>query len=90
MMCLAVPGQIVEITQENDTPLGRMASVDFQGNRIKASLAMTPEAGEGDWVLIHAGFAISRLDEEEAMETFEALRLVFGQEAEDPAGGGDQ
>ena len=88
-MCLAVPGQIVEVRQEGDSPLGRMAAVDFQGNRVQASLVMTPEAGVGDWVLIHAGFAISRLEEEEAMETFEALRLAFGQEVDEETGGGD-
>lgn len=40
---------------------------------MEASLAMTPEAGVGDWVLVHAGFAITQLDETEAMETFESL-----------------
>ncbi len=74
-MCLAVPGKILEV-KENvvDPALGRTAMVDFQGSRVEASLAMTPEAGLGDWVLVHAGFAIAQLDEDEARETFESLR----------------
>ncbi len=74
-MCLAVPGKILDV-KENvvDPALGRTAMVDFQGSRVEASLAMTPEAGLGDWVLVHAGFAIAQLDEEEARETFESLR----------------
>ena len=74
-MCLAVPGKILDV-KENvvDPALGRTAMVDFQGSRVEASLAMTPEAGLGDWVLVHAGFTIAQLDEDEARETFESLR----------------
>ena len=68
-MCLAVPGKIIEI-KETQTPLG---IVDFQGSRVEASLAMTPDAGVGDWVLVHAGFAIAQLDDEEAQATFESI-----------------
>jgi len=73
-MCLAVPGKIAEITDAPDDPVGgRVAAVDFQGSRVEVSLAMTPEAEPGDWVLVHAGFAITLLDEDEARETWEYL-----------------
>ena len=80
-MCLAVPGKILEITEStSDDPSPRMAGVDFQGTRIQASLAMTPHASEGDWVLVHAGFALTVLDEAEARETFEILQMDPGDE----------
>jgi len=76
-MCLAVPGRIVAVRQSDDDPVtGTMATVDFQGTRIEVSLAFTPEAGEGDWVLVHAGFALNVLDEAEAMETWKYLELM--------------
>ena len=65
-MCLAVPGLIVE-TREND------AVVDFQGNRLSISTILTPEVKVGDWVLVHAGFALTTLPEEEARETWSYL-----------------
>ena len=90
-MCLAVPGKIVEISEPDDAPaMGRIAVVNMHGNRIEASLAMTPEAGKGDWVLVHAGFALAVLDEAEARETWEALQLALGDggESEPSARGG--
>ncbi|MCK4658309.1 MAG: HypC/HybG/HupF family hydrogenase formation chaperone [Phycisphaerae bacterium] len=66
-MCLAVPGQIVERR-------GDLGRVDFQGNKLDISLTLTPEAGPGDWVLVHAGFAIGELEESEARETWSYLR----------------
>ena len=63
-MCLAVPGQIIEVNDVNpDSVVGRIGVIDLQGSRIQASLAVTPEADTGDWVLVHAGFAITVLDE---------------------------
>jgi len=76
-MCLAVPGRIVEILEGEspDAPgLGPVAAVDFQGSRVDVSLAMAPEATVGQWVLVHAGFAISLLDEAEARQTWEYLQ----------------
>ncbi|GMV96576.1 MAG: HypC/HybG/HupF family hydrogenase formation chaperone [Phycisphaerae bacterium] len=71
-MCLAVPGKI--ITVKNDAAgIGDVATVDFQGSRIPVSLAFTPEAREGDWVLVHAGFALQVLDEQAARKTWEYL-----------------
>jgi hydrogenase expression/formation protein HypC len=64
-MCLAVPGSVVAIQ-------GDLAEVDVHGIRRNASLALCPDVGVGDYVLIHVGFVIERLEEEEARET---LRL---------------
>jgi len=78
-MCLAVPGKIVEIEGAGDEITGPVAVVDFQGNRVQASLAAVPDAAVGDWVLVHAGFAITTLDEEEARQTFEVLQEAMGE-----------
>jgi hydrogenase expression/formation protein HypC len=69
-MCLAVPGKVIDKAADE-------ATVDLQGNRLKVSLVLTPEAAVGDWVLVHAGFAISQLDEQEARETWDYLRQVL-------------
>jgi hydrogenase expression/formation protein HypC len=70
-MCLGIPGKIVSI---EDTPLGvRMGKVSFGGIVKEVCLAYTPEAQVGDYVIVHVGFAISRLDEEEARQTLEAF-----------------
>ncbi|MBM4118067.1 HypC/HybG/HupF family hydrogenase formation chaperone [bacterium] len=79
-MCLAVPGKILDIAGVPSDPLGPMATVDFQGSRLEASLAMTPEAQPGDWVLVHAGFALTVLDEAEALRTWDMLREALGEE----------
>jgi hydrogenase expression/formation protein HypC len=62
-MCLGIPGQIVSITEN------QLAEVDFSGVRREVSLMLCPEAQVGDYVLVHVGFAIQRLEEEEALET---------------------
>jgi len=70
-MCLAVPGKIIAVRDADCSfPSG---TVDFQGSRVDVSLALVPEASVGDWVLVHAGFAISRLNEAEARETWQYL-----------------
>ncbi|MCX7680900.1 MAG: HypC/HybG/HupF family hydrogenase formation chaperone [Anaerolineae bacterium] len=81
-MCLGVPGRIVEIS-EDTSALARMGKVDFGGVLREVCLAYTPEAQVGDYVIVHAGFAISRLEEEEALETLRLLEEVF---AGDPQG----
>lgn len=70
-MCLAVPGKVVEVREDNTA--GRLGSVDFQGSRVEVSLELVPDADLGSWVLVHAGFAITQLDEAEARETWEYL-----------------
>ncbi|MBN1942463.1 MAG: HypC/HybG/HupF family hydrogenase formation chaperone [Phycisphaerae bacterium] len=79
-MCLAVPGKIVAVRDAEEEQIGPRGVVDVQGSRVEASLAMTPDAHLGDWVLVHAGFAITVLDEAEARETFESLNLALGDE----------
>jgi hydrogenase expression/formation protein HypC len=69
-MCLAVPGRLVEVLGEGELRLGR---IDFEGVVRQASLAYLPEARVGDYVLVHVGFAIARVDEQAARETLEAL-----------------
>jgi hydrogenase expression/formation protein HypC len=71
-MCLGIPGKVVEI---NDGAL-KMARVDFGGVRKEACLEYVPETQIGDYVIVHVGFAISRVDEEEALRTLELLRMI--------------
>jgi len=70
-MCLAVPGKIVSVSGEDLTRQGR---VDFGGILKEVNLAYLPEAQLGDYVLVHVGFAISVVDEEEAAKVFGYLR----------------
>ncbi len=69
-MCLGIPGKVIDIRDEAGLPMGR---VDFGGVRKDACLAYLPETRVGDYVIVHVGFAISRLDEEEALRTLEIL-----------------
>jgi hydrogenase expression/formation protein HypC len=71
-MCLAVPGQIIEII--GDDPLMRMGKVSFSGIIKEVNLAYVPEAKTGDYVLVHVGFALNTVDEAEAQEVFRYLR----------------
>jgi hydrogenase expression/formation protein HypC len=69
-MCLAIPGKVVEIVTREGL---HMARVQFGGVTREACLDYVPETQVGDYVLVHVGFAISRVDEEEARRTYEAL-----------------
>ena len=71
-MCLAVPGKIERII--GDDPMTRTGKVNFGGISKEVSLAYVPEAVIGSYVIVHAGFAISQVDEEEARKVFEYLR----------------
>lgn len=74
-MCLAVPGKIIKLNNAGDDVLiGRSATVDFGGSTLEVGLDLLPDAGHGDWVLVHAGYAIQRLDEADAREIWEYLR----------------
>ncbi|HYA79191.1 MAG TPA: HypC/HybG/HupF family hydrogenase formation chaperone [Candidatus Nitrosopolaris sp.] len=73
-MCLAIPGKIESIS--GDDPLTRMGKVNFGGILKDASLAYVPEAKVGDYVIVHVGFALSRLDEDEAGKVFEYLKQM--------------
>lgn len=70
-MCLAIPGKIVELMDAD--PFMRMGRVNFGGVVKEVCLAYVPEATTGEYVIVHAGFAISRLNEAEATRVFEAL-----------------
>jgi len=71
-MCLAVPGRIVTI--EGDDPILRAGIVDFSGVTKRVNLSYVPDAAIGDFVLVHVGFAISTVDEEEAAKVFSYLK----------------
>ena len=75
-MCLGIPGQIIDIVDDENS----IAKVDVSGVKRNVSVALVrPEGiGPGDWVLIHVGFAMSKIDEVEAQETMKAL-LLMGQ-----------
>lgn len=74
-MCLAVPGKIVEITS-NDNPLEMMGKVSFGGILKQVCLAYVPSAQINDYVIVHAGFALSIIDPEEAEKTLNDLALI--------------
>ncbi len=85
-MCLAIPGQVVEIVDEGK----RLAKVDVAGVQRNVNIGLLDEGGEpigsGDWVLIHVGFAISKVDEEEAIATrrmLEGMGEDYEQELEE-------
>jgi hydrogenase expression/formation protein HypC len=70
-MCLAVPGRV--LTVAGSDPPFRTGCVDFCGVHKTVSLAFTPEVSAGEFVLVHVGFAITRIDEDEAARTFQYL-----------------
>ena len=72
-MCLAVPGKILEAA---DSGWNRIAKVEFGGVTRQVYLDFVPEAQVGDYVLVHVGFAVSRVDEEEARRTYEILQKM--------------
>jgi hydrogenase expression/formation protein HypC len=71
-MCLAIPAKIISICENHDD-LQRMARVDFSGVQKDISLAYLPEAKAGDYVIVHAGLALSMLDEDEAQASLTAF-----------------
>jgi hydrogenase expression/formation protein HypC len=71
-VCLAIPGQILEVVDE----VNRLARVDVAGVRRTVNIGLLDDAGVGDWVLIHVGFAISQVDEEEARATRDLLERM--------------
>jgi hydrogenase expression/formation protein HypC len=73
-MCLAVPGKILSIT--GDDPLMRMAKVSFGGVVKEVSLAYVPEAAIGDYVIVHVGFALNKLDEQDALQVLEDIKAL--------------
>lgn len=80
-MCLAVPGKVISITGED--PIMRTGRIDFGGVIREVNLAYVPEAKLGDYVVVHVGFALSVIDEEEANKVFEYLRQIGEMEISD-------
>ena len=73
-MCLGVPGKIIEIYEKDGL---KMAKVDFSGVSREACIEHVPEAKVGDYAVIHVGFAISLLSEEEALQSIDLLRQIL-------------
>lgn len=87
-MCLAVPGQIVDVRDERGT---RMATIDFDGIKKEICLAYLPDIDVGDYAIVHVGFAISKIDEASALETLQMFRdLGVLEEELDVTGGVSQ
>lgn len=75
-MCLGVPGKIIEIYESGGLKMGK---IDFSGVLREACLAYTPEARVGDYALVHVGFSLNLIDEQEALETLDLLRQIADQ-----------
>ena len=69
-MCLAIPGRLLAVEREADLLMGK---VDFGGTARRVCLEHVPDAQPGDYLLVHVGFALSRIDEDEARRVFELL-----------------
>jgi hydrogenase expression/formation protein HypC len=87
-MCLGIPGKIIEIYESSGLSMGK---IDFDGVTREACLAYVPEAQVGDYTVIHVGFALHLISEQEAQETLDLLRQIadfnaeLGSELEEPA-----
>ena len=79
-MCLAVPGKIIDIFIKNNL---RMCNIDFGGSVREACLDLVPEAKVGDYTIIHVGFAMSIISEEEAQKTLDMIKEISEQELDD-------
>lgn len=73
-MCLGIPAKIIQIDES------KQGKVNYLGTKVRTNFALLEHVKPGDWVIIHAGFAISKLEEKEAKETLDMLRKIAGQE----------
>ena len=80
-MCLGIPAKVIELYETNGM---KMAKVDFGGVVKEACMEYLPEVKLGDYTIVHVGFGLSILDEQEAMETMELLRQIDAQGSEIP------
>ncbi len=80
-MCIAVPGQIKSI--EGDNPIELRGAVDFGGVEREVILSFVPESKIGDWVLVHAGFAITVIDQDSARQTLREFDRILGESGPD-------
>ncbi len=78
-MCLAIPGKLLSVAGED--PLTRTGKVDFGGVQKEVNLAYVPDARPGEYVIVHVGFAISKVDEEEARKTLAYFKEIEELEA---------
>jgi len=69
-MCLGIPAKVIQVTPEGT------GKVDYLGTKVRVNFSLIEDIRKGDWVIVHAGFAISRLNEEEAQETLALLREI--------------
>jgi len=69
-MCLGIPAKVIKIDDSNQ------GKVDYLGTKVKTNFALLDNIKPGDWVIVHAGFAITKLDEDEAKETLAMLREI--------------
>lgn len=67
-MCLAIPAKVIEVDESNQ------GKIDYMGTKVKTNFALVESVAVGDWVIVHAGYAISKLDEAEAQETLDLIR----------------
>jgi hydrogenase expression/formation protein HypC len=72
-MCLGIPGKILTVYKDHGT---KMAKIDFGGVSQDACIEVIPDAKPGDWTIVHAGFALNKLSEEDALETLDMLRQM--------------
>lgn len=77
-MCLAIPSRVIAIAED------RQATIDIAGVRRCVALDLLPDTRVGDYVIVHAGFAIQRLDENEAQQTLTLLEALFSKESTPP------
>ena len=67
-MCLAIPAKVIEVDESSQ------GKIDYMGTKVKTNFALVESVAVGDWVIVHAGYAISKLDEAEAQETLDLIR----------------
>ena len=70
-MCLGIPAKVIEVDDSN------MGKVDYKSTKVKANFTLVDDVKVGDWVILHAGFAISKLNEEEAQETLQMFKEIL-------------
>lgn len=70
-MCLGIPAKVIELSDAD------MGKVDYQGTKIKTSFALVSDIKVGDWVILHAGYAISKLNEQEARQTLQLFEDII-------------
>jgi len=76
-MCLGIPAKVIELDESSQ------GKVDYLGTKVRTNFSLVEDIKVGDWVIVHAGFAISKLDEEEAKETLSLLREMVSKQEEE-------